>query len=291
MHLDSELRASRAAIEPLHAPIAPVREGEWLAEHVEPGQTFEEYLAADPNRPTPKRTTLYVQPLGNFDQPRSELLAATADLLGRFYGVPVRTLDRLDLAHVPDMARRLHPWSGDEQVLTTFVLEMLQRRRPADALAVLALTTADLWPGKDWNFVFGQASQPRRVGVWSLFRLGDPVSEAEICLRRTLKTAIHETGHMLGIKHCTRFECGINGANHLAEADEQPLWFCPEDEMKIWWACGIDPAARYHRLVEFAEMHGLRPEAELWRSSARAVEACNSERGFRVAGGEGPANA
>ena len=34
----------------------------------------------------------------------------------------------------------------------------------------------------------------------------------------------------------------MNGANHQAEADGQPIWFCPEDEMKIWWACRVDLA-------------------------------------------------
>ena len=115
---------------------------------------------------------------------------------------------------------------------------------------MLALTTADLWPGKGWNFVFGQASLKRGVGVWSLHRLGEPELEPETFLRRTAKIAVHEAGHMLGIWHCTQFTCGMNGANHQREADGQPMWFCPEDEMKIWWACRANPAERYRRLAK-----------------------------------------
>ena len=120
-----------------------------------------------------------------------------------------------------------------------------------DAVAVLALTTADLWPGHNWNFVFGQASLGERVGVWSIYRLGDPRTEPATCLLRTLKVAAHETGHMMGIPHCTAYDCGMNGSNHIKENDERPLWFCPEDEMKVWWACRVDPKARYASLVEF----------------------------------------
>ena len=76
---------------------------------------------------------------------------------------------------------------------------------------------------------------------------------------------------MLGIRHCTRYECGMNGSNHLHEADSQPFWFCPEDEMKVWWACRLDPADRYRSLAEFASTHGLDREAEFWRASERAV--------------------
>jgi len=102
--------------------------------------------------------------------------------------------------------------------------------------------------------------------------MGDPEVEPRTFLRRTLKIAVHETGHMLGIWHCTQFECGMAGANHQAEADGQPIWFCPEDEMKIWWAWHVDPADGYRRLAEFAEKDRLEREAEFWRTSERRVK-------------------
>jgi archaemetzincin len=156
--------------------------------------------------------------------------------------------------------------------LTTYVLDLLKARRPRDAVAVLALTTSDLWPGEGWNFVFGQASLGQRVGVWSLYRMGDPVKEPIVCLRRTLGTATHETGHMFGIAHCIRYECGMNGSNHREESDRHPLAFCPECEMKVWWACRVDPAARYRRLAALAESHGLKVEARTWSESRAALE-------------------
>ena len=77
---------------------------------------------------------------------------------------------------------------------------------------------------------------------------------------------------MPGIWHCTQFRCGMNGANHRDEADGQPIWFCPDDELKIWWACRVDPAERSCRLAEFAAINGLEREAEFWRTSERAVK-------------------
>jgi archaemetzincin len=91
------IRAAGRAIQPLHVPKVKPRPGDWLAAHHEPGQTFDQYRATDPNRPTARRTTLYLQPLGDFDPVQSQLIAATAELLGRFYGVPVRVLDRIGL--------------------------------------------------------------------------------------------------------------------------------------------------------------------------------------------------
>ena len=265
------VRSAGRAIGPLHELIGAIQPGDWLDEHEEPGQSFEEYHRSDPHRPTESRSTMYLQPLGDFDAARAAAIDATAELVGVFYGVPVRMLERMDLAWIPHQARRVHPYAGAEQILTKFVLRLLARRKPADAVSVLALTTYDLWPGKGWNFVFGQASLSGGVGVWSLHRLGDPELEPKTFLRRTAKIAVHETGHMLGLWHCTRFQCGMNGANHQDEADRQPIWFCPEDEMKIWWACRIDPAERYRRLADVAARHGLEREAEFWRASQRAV--------------------
>jgi archaemetzincin len=171
----------------------------------------------------------------------------------------------------------VHPEWGDEQILTRYVLEaLLKPRRPDDALALLALTTSDLWPGGGWNFVFGEASLRERVGVWSLYRYGDPEeSEAtyRLCLRRTLKVAVHETGHMLGLLHCTAYECGMNGSNHLAEMDARPMAFCPECTAKVWWACSVEPSAWLESLARFAREQGLADEEAFWMQSRDALGA------------------
>lgn len=271
----ASLREAGRKLVPLHEKKRPARPGDWLARFPEAGQTFDQYLGSSPNRPGKVWTTLYVQPLGPFDADQRRLLDVAANLLGRFYGLPVRTLEPLGLEVLPERARRLHPTFGNPQIHSIAVLDLLKPRRPADALAVLCLTTSDLYPRDDWNFVFGQASLGERVGVWSVARLGDPSRPEEFptCLRRTLAVALHETGHMFGIPHCTAYECGMNGSNSLAESDRQPLPFCPECEMKVWWNVGLDPIARYRSLVEFADARGLAAESRAWRASLAALEA------------------
>ena len=83
--------------------------------------------------------------------------------------------------------------------MTEPYLDIETKLRP---LAYLALTASDLWPGQGWNFVFGEASLRQRIGVWSIYRNGDPETDFQLCLRRTLSTASHETGHILGMAHC-----------------------------------------------------------------------------------------
>lgn len=263
------IRKASAAIRPLHSTMGKPKPGEWLTQHKESGQTFDEYMRDHKKRVRDQYETMYVQPLGKFDGTRGKLLDQTTDFLGRFYGMPVKTLDTFTLDKLPATARRVHPQWQDKQILSTHILDdVLTPRRPKDAVAVLGLTASDLWPGEGWNFVFGQASLTERVGVWSIYRFGDPDKSAadyKLCLLRTLGTAAHETGHMLGIQHCTAYECGMNGSNNLRESDSRPLEFCPECQQKIWFTCGVDPKTRYRKLLEFAEKHELEEEAAYWR--------------------------
>jgi archaemetzincin len=124
--------------------------------------------------------------------------------------------------------------------------------------------------------VFGQAALRERVGVWSMARSGDPDESAEsrlLCSLRTAKTALHETGHMFGIRHCIAYECGMNGANHDAERDRQSLEFCPECQAKLWWTLRIDPVNRSRQLEAVARKHGLRAEAAAFARQTKLLDA------------------
>jgi archaemetzincin len=264
-----ELRTAAAKINPLHKKKTPPGPDDWLANHPEPGQTFEQYRRSNPNRPTKKRTTIYLQPIGQFSLAQEKLIGETAQLLSRFYNVPTKILEPIKLDVIPSQAHRIE--EGHEQILTSYVLnKVLKPKRPTNAVAVLGLAASDLWPGKGWNFVFGQASLSDRVGVWSLVRYGNlegSPAESQLARSRTFKVALHETGHMLGIAHCTAYECLMNGSNHLSEADSRPLWLCPECVQKVWWACHAEPIKRYELLIEFGKQHDLGPETEFWQKS------------------------
>jgi hypothetical protein len=136
-------------LRPLAEPLLPPRPGDWLAEHDEPGETFAEYLGARPVRKSDRLHTIYLCLVGDFRESQRRVLALTQEYLAVFFDCPVKVQRQVALASIPERARRTHPTWGDLQVLTGYVLhEVLEPERPADALAYLALTASDLWPGR-----------------------------------------------------------------------------------------------------------------------------------------------
>ena len=271
-----ELQAAIEKLKPLHKKLGPPGTNDWLARFPEPGQTFLEYVQSNPTMPRGKRHVIYVQPLGDFTSTQRKIITLTADFMGRYFNLPVKIKDDLPLSLIPPNARRKHPTWGMDQVLTTYVLDdLLIPRLPGDAAACIAFTTSDLWPGKGWNFVFGQASTSDRVGVWSIYRNGDPEESPEtfrLCLLRTMKTATHETGHMFSIAHCIAYQCDMCGSNSREEADRRPIACCPECVAKICYATGADPGQRYKKLAQFCREQGLSSEAEFYEKSIKTLE-------------------
>jgi len=270
-----KLTSAIVKVRALHRKLDVPRPGEWLYEHKEPGQTFLQYIRSGPVTPRGKRNIIYIQPLGEFTATQRKVLKLTADYMRLYFGVKVETRRDLPLSLIPAKARRTHPATGDKQILTSYVLrKVLKPRLPEDAACYLALTASDLWPGEGWNFVFGQASLRERIGVWSIYRNGNPDDGEKafrLCLRRTISTATHETGHMFGMLHCTAYECNMCGSNSRAEADRRPIWVCPECMAKVCWASGCEPVGRYQGLWEFFGANGMKDEQEFVARAAHAL--------------------
>ena len=279
---EDRLRAERLAeqidtLRPLHKKLGKPRPGDWRAGpgRYEEGQTFAQYLRCRPVRPVGKRRVLYIQPVGKFTKMQRKIVDLTAEFMGLYFNLPVMIRNDLALSVIPRRARRVHPTWGMPQVLSTYVLdEVLAPNLPADAAACIALTASDLWPGEGWNFVFGQASLRKRVGVWSIYRNGDPSRGKDAfrrCLLRTLKTATHETGHMFSMEHCTAYPCNMCGSNNREESDRRPLVCCPECVAKVCWATRTDLLARYRKLLAFARKHGFQTEATTYVNSIKSL--------------------
>jgi archaemetzincin len=254
-------------------PLPPPRPGDWLAEHDEPGQTVEQFLAERPNRPTRPRDKIYLLPIGSPAEDGPPSIADLAELAHRYYGLEAVVLPVVDVRdlEVTARARGGIPAGGRgarRQLLAPDVLRELRGRVPYDAYCLIAVTVEDLYPDDDWNYVFGYASLTGRVGVFSLARYNPAFfghepgpGSAELIVRRGYKVVVHEIGHMFGMQHCTAARCIMNGSNHLDELDARPLRLCPVCLRKLHLLVGFEPRRRYEELRELFAAHALADEA------------------------------
>ena len=282
----SDVLTRSFAVSDSFRPMPTPAPGEWLAEFRETGQSFNQFVEARPNRASPHRRTIYILPIdpeqdgGRWlrespERPDSRPFdrvstAVLAEYAGLFYDLPVRVLPRITAVEVGARGR-INRFSKQRQLLSTDILAYLEKKLPHDARALIGLTTIDLYPEPAWNFVFGQASLSKRVGVYSLARYHHPAFYGEssaaaqevdaLVLRRSLKVLVHELGHMFGVEHCIYYLCVMNGSNHLRETDAQPLHLCPIDLRKLHHSIGFEPLARYRNLGSFYREHGLDEEA------------------------------
>jgi archaemetzincin len=237
---------------------------DWRALFPEKGQTFEEFVRVRPNRLTDRRK-IYLQPLGAFPPGESPSLLDLQRFATAFFDLEVRLLPPVDVADL-SVTSRYDPRIHRRQLLTKDLRAWLAGHCPADAAAFLGITMEDLYPGPDWNYVFGEASS--RVGIYSWTRFDPqffggprPPGWQRLMLLRSCKVLAHETAHMLGLPHCTFYRCVMNGGNSLEENDAAPLQLCPVDLHKLHHRIGFDVLERYRRLLQFSQDAGFDDDA------------------------------
>jgi archaemetzincin len=238
---------------PIHLP----RSGDWLAQHTEKGQSFEAYRDSNANKPDATRHTLYLLPIGEFDEESSPSLKDVRAYAAAFFQMEVKLLP----AHLPhdlEFEPRTNKNGGQRQLLTRSIRTFLKSQLPPDAYCLLGITMTDLYPAPSWNFVFGEATLAERVGVYSFARY-DPAFSHEprgkdyrsLILQRSCKVLAHETAHMFGLQHCIYYDCVVNGSNGMSETDSEPQHLCPVCLRKLHHTAGFDAVKRYEDLARF----------------------------------------
>ena len=93
----------------------------------------------------------------------------------------------------------------------------------------LAIIGQDLYV-PELNFVFGEADPASQICIISLIRLHQSyyglAEDKELFLKRSLKEAVHEIGHLLGLGHCHNPKCVMHFSNNLRDTDIKDYRFC-----------------------------------------------------------------
>jgi archaemetzincin len=148
--------------------------------------------------------------------------------LKTIFGCPVQIGDTIPIpGQAFDPARN--------QYLSDALIDSLRQHKNKSA-HLLGITEVNIYT-RGLNFVFGQADSTGRVAVISLYQLrgenyGLP-GDKSILVERSLKEAVHELGHTLGLEHCRDGSCVMHFSNSLIDTDVKGSFFCSRCQPKL----------------------------------------------------------
>lgn len=99
----------------------------------------------------------------------------------------------------------------------------------------LAITDFDLYKTSH-QFIFGDASEEHRTAAVSMHRLRTEFygedADANLLFQRTLKEAVHDLGHVFGLKHCFNVRCAMYSSGSIYDTDNKLSHFCETCERR-----------------------------------------------------------
>ncbi len=229
------------------------RSGEWLYEHKELGQSFNEFEKSKHVLPDTNRCIIYLQPIGSFNTLENQKIIQATQYLKAFFQLEVVVKPTTNDGVIPKEYRRTRA-EGFEQLMTSYILDsVLLLQKNAREIVTMAITQKDLYPKEEWNYVFGLASYEHRKGVTSIYRFNKKTNgdTSNIALLRLIKTSSHEIGHMFGLHHCIFATCVMNGSNTLSELDATSIRLCSLCQRKLCSSIQYNSEKRLLELLTF----------------------------------------
>ncbi|MDR6371699.1 archaemetzincin [Chryseobacterium bernardetii] len=249
--------------------------GSWRSNHDEHFQTYEDFQKSKKIKPESGQNTIYLQPIGKFDELQKREIALTSEYLKIYFQLETKILPPLSNTIFPEKIKRISK-EGQEQILASYVLDsILIKRKPKDAVVLMGITEKDLFPLPEWNYVFGLASYEEGVGVTSMYRFANGhLSDSNFneSFLRLIKISSHEIGHMFGISHCLNANCVMNGTNTLTETDYHLARACSLCQRKLNSSIHYDPEKRLLELKNFFEKQHLNTELSLSQQDLNLVQ-------------------
>lgn len=262
-------------------PIPKPRQGDWLADRNETGQTYTSYIrGAFRARPHASYDTISIVVLDS----GVPFLPQLSEYVSTFFQCKAQIVGPLDIGvNAEKFGLKYRDSTADtrmKQFYTTPVMDLCTKVVNEDkhlcrrSVCSIGITMFDLTPNDEYNFVYGIASLADGKGVFSLARFhpdfnGERYATEQdaqkIIFKRACKVLTHELTHIFGLRHCTNYVCLMNGANHVGELERQPLLECPCCAKKLCCTWSWDMKKRYGDLAAVCDKFGFKEEAERWK--------------------------
>jgi len=170
-----------------------------------------------------------------------------AKMGGKIYLVPIGSIDSKILASLESQLENKFKCKVEQQETMLIPQETYsQKRGQYFSPLILGKISSSMTAGKEdkvlgiidvdlytegLNFVFGEAERlGGRFAIISVARLhqsfyGLP-EDRNLFLERAVKEAVHEIGHLYGLRHCPESGCVMYFSNSLPDTDRKSASFC-----------------------------------------------------------------
>ncbi|XP_067317920.1 archaemetzincin-1 [Anolis sagrei] len=258
---------------------------DWLLSHPDAPEDFETfYYSLLRRKQRCYRKHIYLQPIDLSEGPVGiSLLDSLRSCVESFFlGLRVKCLPSVPVSSIHCCYR--HNQDSDRvQLHADGILTFLKNNKPMDALCVLGLTLADLYPCETWSFTFGKFLPGQEVGVCSFARFSgefpqvgcttlnpspwrqevhdDVLEQARsqallfnlLEMLQCCKVTCHEICHLIGLGNCRWLQCIMQGALSLDEVLLRPLEPCPICLRKLQYVVGFKLIERYRKLYAWMQ--------------------------------------
>ncbi|XP_030068418.1 archaemetzincin-1 [Microcaecilia unicolor] len=255
---------------------------DWIISHPDAPEDFETfYHSLLLKKQKCYRKHIYLQPIDLMEEPTMIFLLDSLKnwVESYFLGLQVKCLPSIPVSSM-NCTFRQNQKSNKKQLHADGILNFLKRNKPLDALCVLGLTLADLYPCESWCYTFSKSFPDEEVGVCSFARFTEdfpqqvpatlqPTTETEgiqevitqgremmpgfsaIDIVPCCKVLCQEICHLLGLGKCRWLHCVLQGAMSLDELLLQPLELCPICLRKLQYVLRFKLIQRYQKLHDW----------------------------------------
>lgn len=248
--------------------------GEWLYVNKEAGQSFNQYKKIKSIEITEDKKVIYILPIGKFSDLDTRLLKANSEYLKVFFDLNVKVLPSIDDELISNKFKREN--GNISQINASYLInDFLLKNKSKESLVILGITSKDIYPKPEWNYVFGLASYTKCTAVVSLFRLSNGVNSKNNFIKkleRLNKITSHEISHMFSLKHCTNAVCLMNGTNNLTETDSKPNALCSECLAKLSWKFEFNNLERLKKIKQYFYNYDLVEDFETIDRQLKAIK-------------------
>jgi archaemetzincin len=124
---------------------APVY-GDWLYDHKESGQSYAQYQAMSPIRPSHSKSVIYLIPYSTFDTTQLRILNLTREYVEIYFQQKTVLLPFMSDKDLPARVYR-DRGEGNIQLFAGYILDtILKNKSPKDGIALMAFSEKDLYP-------------------------------------------------------------------------------------------------------------------------------------------------